>query len=151
MFSNTGLNLYNPKFNFMTGNSENEIQIRQLIENWAKAVRNRDVDAILAFHSENIVMYDVPEPFQSVGLDEYRKTWNLFFKYTKMGVFDIRELNIIADENVAFAYAKMQCSDKSNSEDFIPLDFRLTIGLKRVKGQWTILHEHHSIPATQDK
>jgi ketosteroid isomerase-like protein len=132
----------------MEANRGNETQIRQLIENWAKAVRDRDINAILAFHSENLVMYDVPEPFQSIGLDTYRITWDLFFRYTKPGVFDIHELNIVADENVAFAYAKMQCSDKSNAKDFVPLDFRLTMGLEKQKGQWMIVHEHHSIPAT---
>lgn len=129
--------------------TDNETQIKQLVENWAKAVRNKDIDGILAHHSDNFVMYDVPEPFQSVGLDAYRKTWDLFFKYTKLGVFDIHEINIIADDTVGFVYAKMQCADKSNSIDFAPLDFRLTIGLKKINGQWTILHEHHSVPATK--
>ena len=128
--------------------TDNEIQIKQLIENWAKAVRNKDIDGILAHHSDNLVMYDVPEPFQSVGLNAYRKTWDLFFKYTKLGVFDIEEINIVADDKVGFVYARMKCADKSNSADFVPLDFRLTIGLKKINGQWTILHEHHSMPAT---
>jgi ketosteroid isomerase-like protein len=133
----------------MSNITDNETQIKQIVENWAKAVRNKDIDGILAYHSDNFVMYDVPEPFQSVGLDAYRKTWDLFFKYTKLGVFDIHEINIIADDNVGFVYAKMQCADKSNTIDFVPLDFRLTIGLKKINGQWTILHEHHSIPATK--
>jgi ketosteroid isomerase-like protein len=128
--------------------ADNEIEIRQLVDNWAKAVRNKDIDGILAHHSDNFVMYDVPEPFQSVGIEAYRKTWDLFFKYTKPGVFDIHEINIIVDDKVGFVYAKMQCADKSNTTDFVPLDFRLTIGLKKINGQWTILHEHHSIPAT---
>lgn len=128
---------------------DNETQIRKLIENWANAVRNKDIDGIIAHHADDLVMYDVPEPFQSVGIDAYRKTWDVFFKYTKPGVFDIHELNIITDENVGFAYAKMQCADKSNTIDFVPLNFRLTIGLKKINGQWTILHEHHSVPATQ--
>jgi ketosteroid isomerase-like protein len=126
----------------------NEAQIRRLVENWAKAVRNKDIDAILAHHSEDIVMYDVPEPFQSVGIDAYRKTWELFFAFTKSGVFDIQELHISADENVAFCFAKMKCEDKSKSAEFVPLDFRLTIGLKKINNQWTIIHEHHSVPAT---
>jgi ketosteroid isomerase-like protein len=131
----------------LSSNNVNEAQIRQLVENWAKAVRNKDIDAILAHHSEDIVMYDVPEPFQSVGIDPYRKTWDLFFAFTKSGVFDIQELHITADENVAFCFAKMKCEDKSKSEEFVPLDFRLTIGLKKINNQWTIIHEHHSIPA----
>ena len=128
--------------------NNNEIQICQLIENWAAAVRAGDIDAILAHHSADMVMYDVPGPFQSIGIDEYRKTWDIFFKYTRRGVFDIHELNVVADDSVAFCFAKMRCDDKSTTEDYAPLDFRLTIGLKKINDQWTIVHEHHSVPAT---
>ena len=131
----------------MDNTNNNETLIRQLVENWAKAVRNKDIDTILDHHSDEIVMFDVPEPFQSVGIDAYRKTWDLFFKYTEPGVFDIQQLKIVADENVAFCIAIMKCSDKSNSAEFVPLDFRLTIGLKKINNQWTIIHEHHSIPS----
>ena len=130
-----------------TTKDTNEIEIRTLVENWAMAVRNKNIDAILAHHSEDIVMYDVPPPFQSVGLDAYRKTWDLFYKYTRPAVFDIQELHITAGNDVAFCFAKMKCEDKSNTEDYVPLDFRLTIGLKKINGQWTIIHEHHSAPA----
>jgi len=82
----------------------NEIQIRELIENCAKAVRNKDIEGILVHHSKDIIMYDVPKPFQSTGIDAYRKTWDIFFKYTKPGVFDIQELHVVADENIAFYY-----------------------------------------------
>ena len=126
--------------------NNNETLIRQLVENWAKAVRNKDYDAILAHHSQDIVMYDVPEPFQSVGIDAYKKTWDTFFSGTQ-GTFDIRELHIVAGETVAFCFATMQCLDGSGGKGYEPLDFRLTIGLKKINGNWTILHEHHSIPA----
>ncbi len=125
----------------------NHDQIKQLITNWAAAVRKKDMVKILAHHSPDIVMYDVPEPFESVGIEAYRKTWDIFFKYTKPDVFDILEIRIFADEQVGFAFAKMQCADKSNSSDYVPLDFRLTIGLKKMDGQWVIVHEHHSVPA----
>ncbi|HEY4286507.1 MAG TPA: nuclear transport factor 2 family protein [Puia sp.] len=126
---------------------ENEKQIRQLIEEWAAAVRNGDLEGILAHHSDDIVMYDVPKPFESIGMEAYRKTWDTFFAYTKPGVFDIRELHVVADENVAFCFATMKCADKSNSVEYVDLDFRLTVGLKKINDQWTIVHEHHSIPS----
>jgi len=119
---------------------DNEIRIRQLIENWAKSVRDRDIDAILAHHSADIVMFDVPGPFQSIGIDAYRKTWDIFFKYTEPGVFDIQNLKIFADENIAFCILTMKCSDKSNSVSFEPLDFRLTMGLQKINNQWTIVN-----------
>jgi len=128
--------------------NENEAQVRELVENWAKAVRERDIEKILAHHSVDFVMYDVPPPFQSVGLDAYRSTWeDMFFKYTKPGVFDMDELNIVAGSDVAFCFATMKCADKSNSTDYVDLPFRLTIGLQKINNQWTIVHEHHSIPA----
>jgi ketosteroid isomerase-like protein len=127
--------------------TNNEILIRQLVENWAKAVRDKDMDNILVYHADDIVMFDVPEPFESIGIDAYRKTWDIFFKYTEPGVFDIQQLTIIADENIAFCIATMKCADKSAGGDFIPLDFRLTIGLKKINDQWMIVHEHHSIPS----
>lgn len=65
----------------------NEAMIRELIENWAAAVRNKDIDAILAHHSNDIVMCDVPKQFQSKSIEEYRKTWDLFFSATQSGVF----------------------------------------------------------------
>jgi uncharacterized protein (TIGR02246 family) len=127
--------------------SENENEIRQLIENWAAAVRAGDVEGILAYHAEDMVMYDVPAPFQSVGIEAYRKTWDIFFANTMPGMFDIRELRVIADQQVAFCYATMKCADKSNTGEYVDLDFRLTIGLRKINGRWTILHEHHSIPS----
>ena len=58
----------------------NEQLIREIIDNWAKAVRANDIDAILAYHSNNMLMFDVPEPVQLKGIDAYRSSWvDLFF------------------------------------------------------------------------
>lgn len=125
-------------------------QIRALIEAWAAAVRRHDLPAILAHHEQNIVMFDVPPPLQSRGKDEYRKTFDLFFKYhEREQAFDIEELDITAGEDVAFAVAIMRCGSSTFSGppehgDFL---FRLTIGLRKIDGDWRITHEHHSVPA----
>jgi ketosteroid isomerase-like protein len=128
-------------------NQTNEGLIRELIENWVAAVKSKNIDGILAHHHKDMVMYDVPEPFRSVGLEEYKKTWDTFFNATQLGVFDIQEISIVAGEEVAFCFASMKCVDRNASGVYEPLDFRLTIGLKKIDKQWTILHEHHSIPA----
>ena len=90
-------------------------------------------------------MFDVPPPLQSRGIDEYRKTWDLFFKFHDPGQrFDIEELEISAGDDVAFAVAIMRCAGGSTPEGF---PFRLTVGLRRIDGDWRITHEHHSVPA----
>ena len=127
-----------------------EGQIRALIEAWADSVRRHDIPGILAHHDPDIVMFDVPPPLQSRGLDEYKKTWDLFFNYHKPSqAFDVEELAIAAGEDVAFAFAIMRCGpgaskDPADAGGFL---FRLTIGLRKVGGDWRIAHEHHSVPA----
>lgn len=127
----------------------NEQQIQQLVENWAKAAREKNYDGILAFHHPDIVMYDVPPPFESKGLEAYKKTWQYFFEWpqNKTGRFDILELHITAGDDVAFCFAHMQCAsiDDKKPDDY--LHFRLTIGFKKIDGQWWIMHEHHSLPS----
>jgi uncharacterized protein (TIGR02246 family) len=131
----------------MTGSKE-EAAVRQVIEAWADAVRRRDYAAIMAHHSADMLMFDVPPPFQSKGMDAYRKSWDLFFKWAPTpAVFDIREINITAGDDVAFANAAMRCAGTHTDGKYENLDFRLTIGLRKIAGQWTIVHEHHSVPA----
>ena len=122
-------------------------EIRQLIEDWAAAVRRKDMDGILRHHADDILMFDVPPPFCSRGLKEYEKTWSLFFGCPPdPPKFDIRELHITAGSDVAFAYAMMRCMTAERGQ-VSDLDFRLTIGFRKIAGQWTFIHEHHSIPA----
>ncbi len=71
----------------------------------------------------------------------------LFFAFSKPGVFDIQELHVVSDANVAFCFAAMRCADRSSTPDFVDLDFRLTVGPEKVDGRWTVVHEHHSIPS----
>jgi len=127
-----------------------EAQIKALIEGWADAVRRHDLSGILAHHEQDIVMFDVPPPLQSRGMDEYKKTWDLFFRYHKPSqAFDIEELAITAGKDVAFGVAIMRCgsgtlSGPPEESGFL---FRLTIGLRHIDGDWRITHEHHSVPA----
>jgi ketosteroid isomerase-like protein len=90
-----------------------EILIQKLIDNWAKAVRAKDYDSILAHHSADMVMFDVPPPRESKGLEAYRKTWDLFFSASPEPIaFDIQRMDIVAGADVAFVAALMQCAEK---------------------------------------
>ncbi len=128
--------------------SEDEVAVRNVIESWTAAVRRKDLGGILRNHSPDIVMFDVPPPFQSKGLDAYKKSWDLFFSWSDDPVpFDVTEMSITAGHEVAFAVATMRCAEPGPDGKQKSLDFRLTVGLRKIDGQWTITHEHHSIPA----
>src|SRR5258708_6452893 len=85
-------------------------EIRELIERWAKAVREENRAAIRADHDPSMLMFDVPPPFLSRGLDEYMATWETFFSSQEKPVtFAFHDVNITAGTDVAFATAVGRC------------------------------------------
>ncbi|MEV4123867.1 SgcJ/EcaC family oxidoreductase [Nocardia sp. NPDC049707] len=128
--------------------SDDEKQIRILIERWAAAVHTGDLAGVLTDHADDIVMFDVPPPNEGVrGIDAYRETWPGFFEWQASGAtFDIVSLEVEAGTDVAFAHALLLCG---TAEDFA-LDpakrLRITFGLRKQNERWSVVHEHHSFP-----
>jgi ketosteroid isomerase-like protein len=134
----------------MNGRAQDEVAIRTLVEDWASAVRRKDLDGAVRNHAANLLMFDVPPPLVSRGIDAYKETWDLFFSWAHDPViFDVTEMDVTAGDDVAFVTALMRCAGREADGQDIELDFRLTIGLRKIAGQWMVVHEHHSIPATQ--
>jgi uncharacterized protein (TIGR02246 family) len=126
-----------------------EAAVRRLIEDWASAVRAKDLGCVVARHTDDVLMFDVPPPAAVRGLAAYRETWPPFFKALTAGdaAFDLVEVNVTAGDTVAFATALLRCgSAEELAQDSTPR-LRLTLGLRKVAGTWHIAHEHHSFPA----
>ncbi|HKO38345.1 MAG TPA: nuclear transport factor 2 family protein [Solirubrobacterales bacterium] len=127
---------------------DDEDRIRALIEGWAKAVHEGDLDKVLADRGEEIVMFDVPPPDDGVrGIDAYRDTWPPFFEWQARGAsFEIVALDVTAGEGVAFAYALLRCGSPEELAEHPERRLRLTLGLRKVDDRWAVVHEHHSFP-----
>jgi uncharacterized protein (TIGR02246 family) len=125
-----------------------EREIRDLINRWAAAVHAGDLPAVLAHHTEDIVMFDVPPPEEGVrGFDAYRETWPPFFEWQRSGAsFEIVSLDVTAGEDVAFAWALLRCGTDDELREDPDNRLRLTIGLRKEGGTWVVAHEHHSFP-----
>ncbi|MBO0679588.1 nuclear transport factor 2 family protein [Mycolicibacterium sp. S2-37] len=129
-----------------------ETTIRELITRWVGAVATCDQDGVVTDHDDAIVMFDVPPPYDGVrGIDAYRDSWPPFFDYIRSGArFELLELSITAGADVAFAYGLLRCS---TDEDFAANPdnrLRLTMGLRKQNGHWSIAHEHHSFCMPED-
>jgi uncharacterized protein (TIGR02246 family) len=128
--------------------ASNEDEIRDLIQRWAAAVHAGDLEAVLADHADDIVMFDVPPPDDGVrGIEAYRQTWPPFFEWQRAGAaFEIVSLEVTAGEDVAFAHALLRCGTEEELRQDPANRLRLTIGLRRKDGHWVVTHEHHSFP-----
>lgn len=128
--------------------TEDEAAIRALIERWATAAHEGDLEAVLAHHDDEIVMYDVPPPEDGVrGLEAYRETWPGFLQWQRNATFDILLLDVVAGQEVAFAYGLLLCGTPEELEALPDRRLRLTVGLRKINGHWTVIHEHHSFTA----
>lgn len=125
-----------------------EQEIRSLIEAWAHSVHTGDLAGVIAGHTADIVMFDVPPPQQGVrGIDAYRDTWPAFFEWQAQGAsFDIESLEITAGQDVAFAVALLRCGTPQTFSEAPDTRLRLTLGLRKKDGRWLVAHEHHSFP-----
>ena len=123
-------------------------QIRTLIERWAEAVQRGEMERVLADHSDDIVMFDVPPPYDGVrGIDAYRETWPPFFEWQARGAsFEILSLEVTAGDDVAYAHALLRCGTPQELADNPENRLRLTLGLRKELGRWVVAHEHHSFP-----
>jgi uncharacterized protein (TIGR02246 family) len=128
--------------------TDHEAQIRELIERWASAVHAGDLEGVLADHSDDIVMFDVPPPYEGVrGIDAYRETWPPFFEWQARGAsFEIVWLDVTAGEDVAYAQALLRCGMPQELSSQPANRLRLTLGLRKQHGRWVVAHEHHSFP-----
>ena len=127
-----------------------EDSIRELILRWADAVHTGDLETVLAEHDQDIVMFDVPPPYDGLrGIDAYRASWPEFFEWQRQGaIFEITELHVTAGDDVAFAYALARCGKPEDFAQNPDNRLRMTMGLRKRDGRWVVTHEHGSFPMT---
>ncbi len=123
-------------------------RVRSLIEQWAAAVHRGDMEGVLADHADDIVMFDVPPPYEGVrGIDAYRETWPPFFEWQAQGaLFEIVSLEVTAGDRVAYAHALLRCGTQQELAEQPANRLRLTLGLRKEQDRWVVAHEHHSFP-----
>lgn len=125
--------------------STDEAMVRALIERWAAAISAGDRAAILTQHAPDMLMFDLP-PGVVEGIGAYHRQWDFFYDSPSGPIsFVPSGLRVTAGSDVAFASCLIRCDGTSAGR----VDLRLTMGLRKIAGEWTVVHEHHSVP-TED-
>jgi uncharacterized protein (TIGR02246 family) len=132
--------------------TEDEREVKELIERWVRAVNAGDLEGVVEQHTEDVVMFDVPPPYEGVrGAAAYRAVWPPFLEWQRSAaVFELDSMEITTSSDVAFAHALVRCGPEADVRaDPVPR-LRLTLGLRKEGGRWVISHEHHSFPLVED-
>ena len=124
-----------------------EARIRELIDEWARGVRAKDIDAILAHYASDIVAFDGIGPLQLIGKDAYRKHWKTCLAMCSGPMtFEVHDLDIEAGDDLAFAHYLSRCGGTGTDGKEQAGWFRATVCLRNTRGRWQVAHEHFSAP-----
>lgn len=132
--------------------TEDERRIRALLDDFARAIRNKDAAAAIAPLADDAVTFDLAPPLRHgpdivhdpAGLEEWFGTWKGPI------VLQSKDLRVALGGDVAYAYGLQRMTGtKTNGED-VDLWFRATACFRRDRGSWRIAHMHNSVPFAMD-
>ena len=129
-----------------TEKATNEAQIRALMEDWADAVRSKDIDRLLSHYALDMVAFDAWGPLR-VDLPTMRTHWEQCFAGHDGPVgLEHHEVQITAGDDVAFVHCLICMHGKLRDGNEHTFWGRGTICFKKIDGRWLVTHEHASAP-----
>jgi len=129
--------------------AESAKQVHAIFDRWVKAFEAKDVDGVMAMYAPGAALtaYDIVPPLQFKGADAYRKDYTEFFSQFDGPIHvELRDDHIAAGNDTAFAYGLERLTGKLTNGTPVDMWLRYTDGLKRIDGQWSVVHEHISVP-----
>jgi ketosteroid isomerase-like protein len=134
-----------------TAPADDDTRVRDLMDSSAKAIREKDIGALMSHYAPEIVTFDLMLELQVKGVAAYRKNFESWFGSVKGPIdYDVAELTISKSDDLALChYLAHVRSTRTNGEKN---DYwvRVTSGCRKTGGQWKIAHEHVSIPLTME-
>src|ERR1700736_6152329 len=130
-----------------------EAEIRQLLDRWAKAALTKDLSAIMSIYEpgDGLIAYDIVPPLQYTGFDAYKKDYQEFLDQFQ-GPIDVEYPNvrIIASDTVGFSHGLERMTGTLKNGQKFDSWVRFTEGYRKTNGHWLAIHDHISVPVDLD-
>ena len=126
-----------------------EAEIRQLLDRWAKAARSKDLTGIMSIYEpgDELIAYDIVPPLQYTGYEAYKKDYQEFLDQFQGGIeIEYRGLKVVAGDNVAFSRGLERMSGTLKDGEKFDTWVRFTECYHKHHGHWRAIHDHISVP-----
>jgi uncharacterized protein (TIGR02246 family) len=125
-----------------------ESAVKALLDRWCEATRSKDIDRLMSLYASDSVYFDIVPPLRFNGVAEIRRNFLRWFDTWQSAIgVETRELNILASGDVASTFMLYRASgirkDGSEADYWV----RATVCCQRSGQDWSIKHEHISVPA----
>jgi PhnB protein len=131
----------------MTETAE-QAAVRAVIEDRIDAIHAGDAERTNACLAEDVVAFEAVPPLaisgEAVCDVEVTRAW--LTMYEEPPRIEVRDLVIHASDDVAFAHALHHLTGRRPDGTSVDFWLRSTLGLKRIGGEWKIVHAHGSVP-----
>jgi uncharacterized protein (TIGR02246 family) len=134
----------------MTGNDAGsaEAELRALIDERVRAIRAKDVAAVLAVYAPDVLSFDLIDPLRHVGRESIEKrleAWLGQFREGPIG-YELRDLALTVGGDAAFCHCLSHVDATTTEGQRIDMWWRATSCFHRIDGRWWVTHEHSSVP-----
>ena len=118
-----------------------------ILDDWAAAVRARDIEGVLRHHADDILMFDVVGPVRERGSRPIGAAGSSSYYpwHGESGRFALSDVAVTAGARAGFATALIDCAG-TEAGRAVAFTLRLTVGFEKRGGNWVVVHEHHSEP-----
>lgn len=133
----------------MADRTPDETEIRRILEDWRKALLDKDAEALMAHAASDILSFDLAPPLATRGPDlEGAKAW--FATWEGPIDWEVHDLRIELGDNLAFSTSLNRMRGTKTDGEPADLWVRATIGYRKDEGRWIVVHEHVSVPFYMD-
>ena len=109
-----------------------EAEIRRLLDDLTRAVRDRDVERSLARYAPDVLAFDLVEPLQHEGSNSLRSRLQDWFSSFEGPIgYELRGLDVVAGEDVAYAHSLNHVEGTRTSGQKLDMWWRSTLGLRK--------------------
>jgi ketosteroid isomerase-like protein len=124
-----------------------DTEIRGKIAGLIAGLQAKDLETLKGLYATDVVSFDVEPPLQHVGIAAKLGNWARAFKIFDDLTYEVRDLNVVAGEDVAFAYGFGRLGGRlKNGTATDGMWVRATFCLRKVDGEWLIAHDQVSVP-----
>ena len=121
--------------------------IRQHIGKLVEAIRAMDIERVKSIYAPDIVSFDAGPPLQHVGAEAKWKNWEEAFTVLQPPLdYDVRDLTVTLNDDLAFTHSFNRLSGTLENGSRIGFWVRVTVCLRKIDGNWLIVHDHVSVP-----
>ena len=122
-----------------------EADVLNLLDRWSQALWNKDLEALRACYAEDVRVFDLGT--QVEGYPGLRALWEWCLPYFPNPIGTERkdiQLSVTPEMALATFYSRLTGmeSEHPSAKSWL----RTTVCMRRIDGEWTIIHDHLSLP-----